>query len=85
MINLCLTLAELSSAVLDQKIAQYTGQVPYIEVRLDFLAEPQVPSVRPDQGTDFIATCRPSREGGHNPGEEQDRLDLLQKAVQAGF
>jgi 3-dehydroquinate dehydratase/shikimate dehydrogenase len=85
MINLCLTLAEPSSAALDQKIAQYTGQVPYIEVRLDFLEEPEVPSVRPDQGTDFIATCRPSREGGHYRGEEQRRLDLLQKAAHSGF
>ncbi len=81
MINLCLTLAEPSFAALNQKIAQYTGQVPYIEVRLDYLAEPQVPTVQPDQGTDFIATCRPSRVGGRYRGEEQDRLDRLQKAA----
>ena len=85
MINLCLTLAEPSFAALNQKIAQYTGQVPYIEVRLDHLAEPQVPVVQAGQGTDFIATCRPSREGGRYRGEEQDRLDLLQKAGRSGF
>ena len=85
MINLCLTLADPSFAALNQKIAQYTGKVPYIEVRLDYLAEPQVPSVQPDQGTDFIVTCRPSREGGHYRGPEQDRLDLLQKAAHSGF
>jgi 3-dehydroquinate dehydratase/shikimate dehydrogenase len=85
MINLCLTLADPSFAALNQKIAQYTGKVPYIEVRLDYLAEPQVPSVQPDQGTDFIVTCRPSREGGHYRGAEKDRLDLLQKAAHSGF
>lgn len=85
MINLCLTLADPSFTVLNQKITRYTGQVPYIEVRLDYLDEPQVPSVQPDQGTDFIATCRPLREGGRYRGEEQDRLDLLQKAAHAGF
>ncbi len=85
MINLCLTLAESSCAALNRKIAQYTEQVPYIEVRLDYLAEPQVPSVQPDLGTDFIATCRPSREGGRYQGEEQDRLDLLQRAAHSGF
>ena len=85
MINLCLTLADPSFAALNQKIAQYTGTVPYIEVRLDYLAEPQVPSVQPDQGTDFIVTCRPSREGGHYRGAEKDRLDLLQKAAHSGF
>jgi 3-dehydroquinate dehydratase/shikimate dehydrogenase len=85
MINLCLTLAEPSSAVLDQKITQYTGQVPYIEVRLDYLAEPRLPVVQADQGTDFIATCRPEREGGRYRGEEGDRLELLRKAAHAGF
>ncbi|MCZ6768988.1 MAG: type I 3-dehydroquinate dehydratase, partial [Acidobacteria bacterium] len=85
MINLCLTLAESSFAALNRKIAQYTEQVPYIEVRLDYLTEPQVPSVQPDLGTDFIATCRPSREGGRYQGEEQDRLDLLQRAAHSGF
>jgi len=85
MIHLCLTLAESSFAALNRKIAQYTEQVPYIEVRLDYLAEPQVPSVQPDLGTDFIATCRPSREGGRYQGKEQDRLDLLQRAAHSGF
>jgi 3-dehydroquinate dehydratase/shikimate dehydrogenase len=85
MIHLCLTLAESSFAALNRKIAQYTEQVPYIEVRLDYLTEPQVPSVQPDLGTDFIATCRPSREGGRYQGKEQDRLDLLQRAAHSGF
>ncbi len=85
MTNLCLTLAEPSSAALNQKLAQYTGQVRYIEVRLDYLAEPRVPAVQAGQGTDFIATCRPPREGGRYRGEEQDRLDLLQKAAHSGF
>ena len=85
MINLCLTLAETSSATLTQKIARYTGQVPYIEVRLDHLAEPKIPSVHTSQGTDFIATCRPAREGGRYRGEESARLKLLQEAAHSGF
>ncbi len=85
MINLCLTLAEPSFATLNQKIAQYTGRVRYIEVRLDYLAEPQAPTVQAGQGTDFIATCRPLREGGRYRGEEQDRLDLLHNAAHSGF
>lgn len=85
MTNLCLTLADPSFAALSQKIARYTGRVPYIEVRLDYLGEPEVPSIQPNQGTDFIATCRPVREGGRYRGEEGDRLNLLHKAAHSGF
>ena len=85
MINLCLTLAEASSATLTQKIAQYTGLVRYIEVRLDHLADPSLPSVPSGQGSEFIATCRPQREGGRYRREERDRLNLLQKAAHSGF
>ena len=85
MIKLCLTLAEPSVALLEQKIAQYAGQVPYIEARLDYLREPAIPSVPTAGGTEFIATCRPKREGGGYQGEERTRLQLLQKAAHSGF
>ena len=45
MVNLCLTLAERSMATLVEKIAQHDGQVPYLEVRLDYLSEPAVPAL----------------------------------------
>ena len=85
MIKLCLSLADSSAAVLEEKIARYAGQVPYIEARLDTLSEPKVPFVPGGLGTDFIATCRPVREGGNYRGEEQVRLDLLQRAAHSGF
>ncbi|MDA2934167.1 type I 3-dehydroquinate dehydratase, partial [Acidobacteria bacterium AH-259-D05] len=85
MIKLCLTLAESSADVLEQKISRYAGQVPYIETRLDYLTEPSVPKVPTHQGTDFIATCRPARQGGCYQGEEGNRLKLLQKATHSGF
>ncbi len=85
MINLCLSLADSSAAVLEEKMARYAGQVPYIEARLDYLSEPIIPAVPDGQGTDFIATCRPVREGGRYQGEEQARLQLLEKASRSGF
>ena len=85
MMKLCLSLADSSADALEEKIARYTGQVPYIEARLDHLSEPRVPAVPNDLGTDFIATCRPRREGGRYRGEERSRLDLLEKAARSGF
>ena len=85
MIKLCLSLADSSAAVLEEKIARYAGQVPFIEARLDYLSELKVPAVPGGQGTDFIATCRPVREGGRYQGEEQARLQLLERASHSGF
>jgi len=72
-------------ATLVEKIAQHDGQVPYLEVRLDYLSEPAVPALPTRQGTEFIATCRPKREGGRYGGSEKDRLDLLGRAAHCGF
>ena len=85
MMKPCLSLADSSAVVLEEKIARYAGQVPYIEARLDYLSELQVPAVPDGMGTDFIATCRPVREGGRYRGEEKARLDLLQSAAHSGF
>jgi 3-dehydroquinate dehydratase/shikimate dehydrogenase len=85
MMKLCLSLADSSADVLESKLARYAGQVPYIEARLDYLSEPKVPALSRDLGTEFIATCRPVREGGYYQGEEKDRLALLQEAAQSGF
>ena len=31
-----------------------------------------------------ILTCRPSRQGGHFPGTEEERCDILRKAIESG-
>lgn len=83
--KLCLTLAERSLSSLNEKIALYSGRVPWIEVRLDYLRPPRFPQLPADTSTSFIATCRPRREGGEYDGEESARLSLLQEAASAGF
>ena len=85
MIDLCLTLAEESLSALKEKIGQYSGTVPFIEVRLDYLSPPQLPPLPNGTQTSFVATCRPKREGGRYEGAEGDRCELLRKAAQNGF
>ncbi len=85
MIDLCLTLAEESLSGLKEKIDRYSGTVPFIEVRLDYLTPPQLPPLPNGTWTSFVATCRPKREGGRYEGAEGDRCELLRKAAENGF
>ncbi len=82
--NLCLTLAESRLADLQRKIDSYQGATPYIEARLDYLTEPGLPRL-PVGATQFIATCRPLREGGRFAGGEPERIQVLLSAAASGF
>ena len=83
--KLCLPLAESTLPSLERKIRQYSDQVDYIEIRLDYLSSPALPSLPMESRAEFLATCRPPREGGRFEGTEQDRLQLLSSAAHQGF
>jgi 3-dehydroquinate dehydratase / shikimate dehydrogenase len=85
MAKLCLTLAEESPVLLQQKIDKYDGQFPFIEIRLDYLPNPGLPSLPGNGRTEYVATVRPAREGGRFRGSENDRLALLSQAARSGF
>ena len=85
MVNLCLTLAAGSVSELQKKIERYDGQVPFIEVRLDFLDPFDFPVLPAGSSTLYLATCRPSREGGRFSDSEADRLRILQESPGFGF
>ncbi len=83
--KLCLPLAESTLPSLERKIRQYSDRVDYIEIRLDYLSSPALPSLPTQARAEFLATCRPPREGGKFEGTEQDRLRLLSAAAREGF
>ncbi|MFQ5741097.1 MAG: type I 3-dehydroquinate dehydratase [Acidobacteriota bacterium] len=83
--KLCLTLAEPDLPELERKMAAYAGQVPFIETRLDYLNTLSIPELPAGAGTEFIATCRPERQGGRFSGPEQTRIEVLRSAVDRGF
>ena len=85
MVDLCLTLAADNAAGLQKKIEDFSGKVPIIEVRLDFMEKVVFPILPADSGTAFLATCRPEREGGRYTGPEKDRLEILRVAPEKGF
>ena len=85
MTGLCLTLAEASPATLEEKIARYNDQVELIEVRIDHLETARLPTLPSAGNTQFIATCRPQRQGGRYRGEERERLQLIARAAHSDF
>jgi len=85
MSQLCLTLAEDRLDQIIEKIRRYDGACPLIEVRIDHLEIPQVPRLPDARRSQYIATCRPVREGGRYQGTESDRLELLNQAARSGF
>jgi 3-dehydroquinate dehydratase type I len=85
MSKICLTLAENSIRELNRKISTYLNSVPLIEIRLDYLDAITVPQLPQSTQTEFIATCRPLREGGLFSRPESERLEVLQKAADSGF
>lgn len=85
MSKICLTLAENSIHELNRKISTYLNSVPLIEIRLDYLDAVTVPQIPQSTQTEFIATCRPQREGGLFNRSESERLEVLQKAGDSGF
>jgi shikimate dehydrogenase/3-dehydroquinate dehydratase type I len=83
--KICLALAEEGLDLLGEKIRRYDGQCPLLEIRLDYLAEPRLPSLPVARRSELIATCRAPRQGGRYRGGESERLRLLVAAAEAGF
>jgi 3-dehydroquinate dehydratase/shikimate dehydrogenase len=58
-----------------------------VELRIDLLDDPKaahLPDLLTDRPCPVIVTCRAVREGGHWPGSEARRLDVLRQAVALG-
>ena len=85
MLDLCLTLAENSASRLARRIAEFEGSVPLIEIRLDCLDVPSIPELPLNSSSQFLATCRPQRQGGFYEGTEAGRLNLLAAASERRF
>ncbi len=85
MSRICLTLAEKDLSLLEEKLRRYSGTTGFVELRIDVLDDPERFPAPPSSVTHFIATCRPTREGGFFEGDEGVRLEILRRAAAAGF
>ncbi len=55
-----------------------------MELRLDTVDRPDVPGALAGRQGPVIVTCRPTWEGGHFQGSEEERLGILEAALDAG-
>ena len=65
-------------------LADVAAMADIAELRLDFMAEYDLPRLLADRPCPVIVTNRPEREGGRFTGSEADRLRPLQAAIDLG-
>lgn len=65
-------------------LRQAVGRADLAELRLDLMAEFDLPQLLAGRPLPVIVTCRPPREGGRWPGSEAERLDVLRQAAALG-
>lgn len=82
--RLCVAITEQTTARAVEAVRALPPDVSTVEVRFDYIAEPDVERICRACDREMIATCRPPRQGGRFYGEEPDRLDILRRAAAAG-
>ena len=55
-----------------------------VELRLDYVRQPDVAGALADRCVPVIVTCRPTWEGGRFSGSEEERRGLLRRALELG-
>jgi 3-dehydroquinate dehydratase-1 len=83
--NICLSIARPKADAVIALLRQAESVADLFEIRLDaFTSQPDVALFREASDKPLLFTCRPQWEGGMFAGEENERLDILQKAIDDG-
>jgi len=80
--TLCVTVAAASMATLRARRDHHSAGL--VELRLDMVDRPDVAGALADRRGPVVVTCRPTWEGGHFQGSEEERLAILERALDAG-
>jgi len=85
---ICVPIAEASFARMAERLESCMDQADMVEIRLDALSEPcsasAVKALIGRSSIPILFTCRRSDEGGAFGGSEQQRIQCLMQAVDAG-
>jgi 3-dehydroquinate dehydratase / shikimate dehydrogenase len=84
MAQLCVTIGAPTLATLRERRDAAARYGDLVELRLDTLADPDVAGALDGRKSPVIVTCRPTWEGGHFAGSEEERLRLLKQAWDLG-
>lgn len=82
MLCIPITAANTKDALRDMQLA--SELVDLLELRLDYIKDPDLETLIGKKPRPIIATCRPQREGGKFTGSEEERLAILEKAIDLG-
>ncbi len=81
---LCVTVTAASTAELRQRRDQASPGADLVELRLDSVRDPDVAGALAGRRGPVVVTCRPTWEGGHFKGSEEERQRLLAQALGLG-
>lgn len=81
--QICATVTGRTTAELRARRDQVVN-ADLIELRLDTVRDPDVAGALADRSCPVVVTCRPSWEGGHFTGAEEERKRLLTDALRLG-
>ena len=80
---LCVTVKAPTTVELRQQRDE-VADADLIELRLDSVSDPNVAGALAGRDRPVIVTCRPTWEGGHFTGSEEERKRLLADALALG-
>src|SRR3989338_2012113 len=81
---LCIPITADTNEKALQDVQETSQLADVIEIRLDYIANPDLEMLLRHRPKPIIATCRLTREGGGFDGPEEVRIKLLEQAVELG-
>ncbi|MHC4472513.1 MAG: type I 3-dehydroquinate dehydratase [Planctomycetota bacterium] len=81
---LCATVVERTHESALEVALRAARRADLVEIRLDALRDPDPERLVTDAPRPLVLTCRAARDGGYFEGPEEERLDLLRRAISAG-
>ena len=81
--KLCVTVTGQTMAELRKRRDEVTD-ADLVELRVDTVSDPSAAAALADRRLPVVFTCRPTWEGGHFRGSEEERRRLLREAQQLG-
>jgi len=81
---ICIPIVNRTQGEIEADMASAAGLADVVELRLDYAPAADLRRLLERRTGPVIVTYRPSREGGAFTGPEDERLALLQRAVDLG-
>lgn len=82
--RICVPIVETSLNQAQKNVYQASKIADLIELRMDYLKTPQVPTFLNDREKPFIITHRRKEEGGKHKRDEKKRFETLEEAILQG-